>query len=66
MKEIPVLFKKKSDCCGCAACASACPVDAVSMVEDEEGFEYPIINAEKCVKCHKCIGVCPIKIKKGE
>lgn len=31
------------------------------MIEDEEGFEYPRINEDKCVHCGMCLRVCPIK-----
>lgn len=31
------------------------------MVEDEEGFEYPVIDQEICIKCLQCIKVCPLK-----
>lgn len=39
-REIPVLYKRKEECCGCTACYAICPKEAISMVEDEEGFEY--------------------------
>ena len=29
---------EKEDCCGCTACMSICPNDAITMVADEEGF----------------------------
>ena len=61
MKPIPVLFEKKSDCCGCSACYAICPKSAIEMKEDEEGFEYPMIDEEKCVRCGMCMKVCPIK-----
>ena len=60
-KEIPVLYKRKEECCGCTACYAICPKEAISMVEDEEGFEYPQIDESKCVRCCQCIRVCPIK-----
>ena len=60
-KEVPVLYKRKEECCGCTACYAICPKEAISMVEDEEGFEYPQIDESKCVRCHQCIKVCPIK-----
>lgn len=41
---IPVLYKRKEECCGCTACYAICPKEAISMLEDEEGFEYPKIN----------------------
>lgn len=31
---------------------------AISMLPDEEGFLYPVIDALKCVRCYKCISVC--------
>ncbi|MCD8219677.1 MAG: hypothetical protein LUC50_04875 [Ruminococcus sp.] len=31
------------------------------MVEDEEGFLYPIIEPEKCIRCYKCLTVCAFK-----
>ena len=66
MKKTPILFDKKADCCGCTACAMICPKGAISMLADSEGFEYPTINAELCINCKMCVGVCPIKIKKVE
>ncbi len=51
----------KDKCCGCSACYAICPKRAISMVEDEEGFEYPVIDITKCIHCHKCEQVCPIK-----
>ena len=58
---VPLLFSKKEDCCGCAACYAICSLGAIRMLQDEEGFEYPSIDAEKCVRCGKCIEICPIK-----
>lgn len=58
---VPVLYKKKSECCGCTACYAICPQRAIIMLEDEEGFEYPKIDEEKCIYCYQCIKVCPIR-----
>lgn len=52
-------LKKLEDCCGCTACYSICPVNAISMNRDCEGFLYPSIDLLKCVKCNKCEKVCP-------
>lgn len=60
-RKIPVLFKEKKECCGCAACYAICSQMAISMIEDEEGFEYPRIDETKCVKCYQCLQVCPFK-----
>lgn len=57
------LFKRKEGCCGCTACFSICPKQAITMKPDEEGFEYPVIDHDKCVKCKLCLKVCPIKEK---
>lgn len=43
-RGIPVLYKRKEECCGCTACYAICPKEAISMLEDEEGFEYPKID----------------------
>ena len=56
-----ILWKRKEDCCGCTACYAICPMEAISMIEDEEGFLYPKIDDNKCIKCKKCLNVCPIK-----
>ncbi len=60
-KSFPVLYNREEECCGCTACYAACPKDAISMNEDEEGFLYPVIDERKCIYCYKCINVCPLK-----
>lgn len=60
-KEMPILYKRKEECCGYTACYAICPKEAICMAEDEEGFEYPQINDDKCIRCYQCIKVCPIK-----
>lgn len=56
-----VLYEKKEECCGCSACFAICPKEAIIMVEDNEGFEYPQIDDIKCIECGMCMKVCPIK-----
>ena len=60
-RKMPILFKHKDECCGCSACITVCPVNAISMVEDNEGFFYPLIDSEKCICCNSCIKLCPEK-----
>mgnify|MGYP000107708567 CR=1 FL=1 len=31
------------------------------IVEDEDGFEYPQVDENKCIHCEKCFRVCPFK-----
>lgn len=53
-------IKKKSECCGCEACAQKCPKNCIRLVEDKEGYRYPIVNKATCVDCGVCEKVCPI------
>lgn len=52
------LFAEKKDCCGCTACAQVCPAGAIAMSPDEEGFNYPRIDAVKCTECGLCLRAC--------
>ena len=45
-------------CYGCGACKDLCPVQAIEMEQDEEGFFRPVINQEKCVHCGLCEQSC--------
>ncbi len=56
---------KKNECCGCGSCVQKCHKQAISMVEDEEGFLYPQINNERCINCGLCSKVCP-QLKKNK
>lgn len=47
-------------CTGCSSCYNRCPVKAIEMVENPEGFLYPIINKDKCINCGLCYKSCPI------
>ena len=49
-------------CTGCEACASYCPVSAIQMEADDDGFFYPQIDTEKCIQCGLCHKTCPVAI----
>lgn len=48
----------RENCCGCSACESVCPHDAIAMNPDALGFKYPIVDKDKCVNCGLCDKVC--------
>ncbi len=52
---------EKEKCNGCHACFNACPVQAIFMQSDDEGFLYPVIDSEKCIDCGKCDKACSIQ-----
>ena len=47
------------NCCGCASCANICPVNAIKMVEDKDGFYIPSVDKGKCTNCDLCRKICP-------
>lgn len=53
-----IQIKDKADCCGCTACASICPKDAITMEPDTLGFKYPKVDLNKCINCGLCEKVC--------
>jgi len=48
----------KFSCYGCYACKELCPSNAITMLEDEEGFFYPVINETNCNHCNLCKKIC--------
>jgi ferredoxin len=48
-------FKITDDCIGCGACASECPVEAIT--EGDGKYE---IDADTCIDCGNCAEVCPV------
>jgi coenzyme F420-reducing hydrogenase beta subunit len=50
----------KEDCCGCEACVQICPVNAIRLGKDNEGFLYPRIDKERCLNCGLCEKLCPV------
>lgn len=52
----------KKECCGCTACQSICPHDAIVMKTDVLGFKYPFVLESECTECGLCDGVCDFKM----
>lgn len=48
-----------SRCTGCFACQNACPHNAISFNEQNEGFYYPSVDSKLCVDCGLCDKSCP-------
>lgn len=45
-------------CTGCGACYNKCPVDAIVMEYDSEGFISPRVT-DACINCGQCVKACP-------
>lgn len=48
-------YKINDDCISCGACASECPVEAIT-----EGDGKFVIDADKCIDCGACAESCPV------
>lgn len=46
-------------CTGCACCSQICPMGAIEMTPNDEGFLHPHIIADLCNNCKKCVRTCP-------
>jgi ferredoxin len=42
-------------CVGCGVCVDDCPVDAITLKEDQKA----VINEDKCIRCGRCHNICP-------
>ncbi len=47
-------------CSGCGGCFNGCPVNAIRMTRDPEGYLIPAVDPEVCVNCGKCVKICPV------
>ena len=52
-------FDFNMDCSGCGACYNSCPVLAIQLNRNSEGFFVPSVDEKKCINCRKCEKVCP-------
>ena len=56
-----IQIANKQSCSGCTACMAVCPKNAISMVSDDKGFLYPLVDLEKCINCGLCEKTCPFE-----
>lgn len=57
---IDKILSNIQNCMGCHGCANICPKKCIDMKPDVEGFLYPTVDYCICIKCNKCVKVCPI------
>jgi NAD-dependent dihydropyrimidine dehydrogenase PreA subunit len=50
-----------SDCTGCGVCEEACPMEAISLIED-----LAKVDEKKCIGCGVCSNQCPVSAIKLE
>ena len=55
----------RSHCTGCTACAAGCPKNAIRMVRDRTGFDFPEVDLNQCVHCGRCTSICPLLHERG-
>lgn len=58
MNLIDVIEKNK--CTGCMSCKNVCPVNAIKIERNADGFQYPKIDQTKCIHCNLCKKACPV------
>ena len=52
---------ERDKCTGCEACVESCPVKAINMEKDKDGFYFPVIQENNCINCGFCGKVCPVE-----
>ena len=56
MKKLKIIVERCPQNHKCPA-IKVCPVNALS----QKGFDAPIVDYDKCIKCGKCANFCPKK-----
>lgn len=46
-------------CTGCGACYNKCPINAITMEYDTEGFIFPQVS-DGCINCGACVNACAV------
>lgn len=45
------------ECTGCGTCVDECPVEAITMNDDD----IAVVNADECTECGMCVDACPVE-----
>lgn len=48
----------------CDNCSRHCPVDAILMIPNKEGYSdipIPAVDTERCIGCGACENLCPVR-----
>ncbi len=48
---------ESEECTGCGTCVEICPVEAISMNEDDVAE----IDQDECTECASCLEECPVE-----
>lgn len=55
LEVIEAYYVIPENCVGCGICVAQCPVDAITMTEDN----IALIDPEACINCGMCASACP-------
>lgn len=48
-------------CTGCSLCMQLCSMKCISMLPNKEGFLFPNVDENLCIKCGVCYAKCPAR-----
>jgi ferredoxin len=51
-----VAIVNKDLCTGCGQCVDSCPVEAISMNDND----IAVVDPDTCVDCGDCVDICPV------
>jgi len=59
LTRIGIAHVNMASCIGCALCFSKCPVKAIGMSAEDDGWKASV-SADHCIGCGACQNVCPL------